>query len=206
MLNIKIVLLSVFVLFVGCSTPTIKKKNIDEIRKDVLTHKEEDLKLSKNKFINKYWNVRYFVDDFGKETNDGYVSVVRYIKGSFSNSATTDSKLLVDIISSEEEFGFKLFEYGRKSPVKGYLTQVVYTIKMRDDKGKDYLIYGDLWKESNRISVRSEYIDTIRNLLIEGRTLQVVLQGVTYGATYSFTIDGKHYGYHYRRLLEKRLK
>ena len=44
------------------------------------------------------WSIKYFVDDFGDPTDKGYIAHDYYIKGTFSNSATTDTSLNVFLI------------------------------------------------------------------------------------------------------------
>ena len=72
------------------------------------------------------WSYGFYVDEFGDRTTDGYVkNTQRY--ASFSNSATTDSKLRVEMLlsvnrSAKNPIGdpfFRLYEYGGKNPVKG---------------------------------------------------------------------------------------
>lgn len=58
------------------------------------------------------WEVRFFVDSFNDPTTERYVTNKNLFIGTFSNSATTNSRLDVQIIWSKNEFSFKLIEYG----------------------------------------------------------------------------------------------
>ncbi|MDB2377363.1 hypothetical protein N9V97_00875 [Luminiphilus sp.] len=73
------------------------------------------------------WSYGFYVDEFGDRTTDGYVKNTQRNFASFSNSATTDSKLKVEMLmsvnrSAKNPIGdpfFRLYEYGGKNPVKG---------------------------------------------------------------------------------------
>lgn len=64
----------------------------------------------------------FFVDKFGDPTTRMYLS--KEIEGRFSNSATTNSKLIVRILLADYEFGISLYEYG-SSRVKSKDTYVI---------------------------------------------------------------------------------
>lgn len=57
------------------------------------------------------WDIKYYVDDFGEPTKTGYITGKSSIYGTFSNSATTNSKLKFYFII-DDEVALKLFEYG----------------------------------------------------------------------------------------------
>lgn len=63
------------------------------------------------------WNVGNYVDDFGEPTKHGYVYAEVY--GTFSNSATTDSKLRVRFLIDENSMRIQLYEYSGNHPIKG---------------------------------------------------------------------------------------
>jgi hypothetical protein len=59
------------------------------------------------------WQTGYFVDEFGDSTNESYKSLIA--QGTFSNSATTNSKATYKFVHNENEKTviLKVFEYGR---------------------------------------------------------------------------------------------
>lgn len=63
------------------------------------------------------WKIGNYVDDFGEPTKHGYVYTEVY--GTFSNSATTDSKLRVKLLIDESSMRVQLYEYGGNHPIKG---------------------------------------------------------------------------------------
>ena len=72
------------------------------------------------------WEKDFYVDDFGDETNNGFIS--QTVKGKFSNSATQNSRLRVEIYISnanvmENVPWFRLYEYDGRNPIKGIYRQ-----------------------------------------------------------------------------------
>ncbi len=57
------------------------------------------------------WEISNYVDDFGDKTKEKYVRQSAF--GSFSNSATTNSDLVVGILIDKKNIRFQLKEYGR---------------------------------------------------------------------------------------------
>ena len=58
------------------------------------------------------WTLKYYVDEFDKPTSKGYVSTAKLVSGTFSNSATSNSKLSVLFIVDKDGFAIALNEYG----------------------------------------------------------------------------------------------
>lgn len=85
------------------------------------------------------WSHEYFVDDFGDKTTSDYIQQI--IKtGSFSNSATPNGSLLVNVFLSynyNEEVAdvrFKLLEYGNH-PVGKTVGDAKYTLYLKNPIG-----------------------------------------------------------------------
>lgn len=85
------------------------------------------------------WSHEYFVDDFGDKTTNDYV-IQRIATGSFSNSATMNGTLLVNVIIcyNYNEFvadvRFNLLEYG-KHPVGKTVGDANYTLLLKYPSG-----------------------------------------------------------------------
>jgi len=77
---------------------------------------------------NSIWKAKYFVDDFGDQTDDGYITT--NLKGTFSNSATTNSKLGVRFII-DETVAIKLYEYDQNHPISGKISAKLYKIMVK---------------------------------------------------------------------------
>ena len=62
---------------------------------------------------NAQWDVQYYIDEFGDKTSDSYESFVA--EGTFSNSATRNSKALYKFMHNkkDETISIKIYEYAR---------------------------------------------------------------------------------------------
>jgi hypothetical protein len=84
------------------------------------------------------WSKSFYVDDFGDETNNGFIS--QTVKGKFSNSATQNSPLRVRMFIDnanvmENTPWFRLYEYDGRNPIKGVYRQkrLLCRIKNQDN-------------------------------------------------------------------------
>ena len=59
---------------------------------------------------NSNWSIEYYLDEFQEQTDEPYI--IGDFKGSFSNSATTNSVLNVQVLIDSTRVRFKFFEYG----------------------------------------------------------------------------------------------
>ena len=83
------------------------------------------------------WERRAYVDEFDLPTDEYYISNKKPIVGKFSNSATTDSKLLVWLYLDSGLFGIKLIEYGDHVVKNSYSTMKTYSVSfMAPNKNK----------------------------------------------------------------------
>ncbi len=57
------------------------------------------------------WDLNYFIDDFGDQTSEGYISTPDYMYGVFYNSSTTKHDLSAYFLISNDTASIKLFEY-----------------------------------------------------------------------------------------------
>lgn len=139
------------------------------------------------------WTVKYYGDNFGNPTKEGYVTTTRPIKGRFSNSATTNSDLDVVLLIDTNRIGIQLWEYGsslQKATV-GYTD--TYTIQVQDDNGKVCELKGT--NASDMVLVHGRGV--LHNMLKKNKTLKfyMVKKGGLGGneSTYNFNIDDASY-------------
>ena len=150
------------------------------------------------------WMIKYYVDDFGLPTSEGYVTNSKRIIGTFSNWLTTDSKLEVIWLIDKDDIALKLYEYGNDL-VKGSLADHEYSIKILDADKKQYEMKGILYKGSDRIYFYSQYYQTILNVLNKNGSTSFVLKEIdSYSPTsYSFTVtDTSYFSNAYNQLIE----
>ncbi len=83
-----------------------------------------------------FWKIKYYYDDFGDQTKDGFLSNTNIIQGTFSNSATENSELkVVFLINDETNINIQLYEYAGTNPVK-HCTENGYRIKVKSDSSE----------------------------------------------------------------------
>ena len=150
------------------------------------------------------WEVKYFVDDFGDPTNQGYITNNKILEGQFSNSATTNAKLLAYfIVKDSSNVALKLFEYGSNA-VKAYSTDN-YSVKIKDDNGKTYAFNGNMYKGGDRLyiddSYKKKHVSQMHHLLLKGGKLTIVIKGTEYSLTsYKLSFDATGYKNAYNQL------
>ena len=67
------------------------------------------------------WEKRYYTDEFNNPTSNAFIAPKNILSGTFSNSATTNSKLNAYIRVNDDDCDIMLWEYGY-SLVKAYST------------------------------------------------------------------------------------
>lgn len=119
------------------------------------------------------WETYYYVDDFNQPTEDGYICNSTYFLGTFSNSATTDSNLLVNVVVDEVDIAFFLYEYGNnlvKNNSSSY--DDLYNITMRTADGTDLSFTGTMFCGDDRIFIDPDFIPQVVSALSqEGNTM-----------------------------------
>lgn len=140
-------------------------------------------------FNNGIWTVKNYVDDFGDPTENKYITNKAYIKGSFSNTATQNSKLNVKFyISSSEYVAFNLYEYAGRNPVKtnGFVN---YRVLIKDNDGKRYDLRAASYKGAN-IDFKKDVSKKIHNIFMKGGKIQFKIENLdNLNSVYEFTIQ-----------------
>lgn len=144
------------------------------------------------------WAINYFVDDFGDPTDKGYIAPSYYIKGTFSNSATTNSELnVIIIIQSKSDIAVQLYEYAGDTPVKAY-SRDSYNISVKDNSGVKHSMDGVMFEGGNRIyfdpNRKKDYVSKMHELLAQEGEITVVITDKKYGLNrYQFKFNANGY-------------
>jgi len=161
------------------------------------------------------WKVSSFVDEFGRDTNKKLITNSKPIEGTFSNSATSNSKLRVDfIIENSKKMAIQLYEYGKDNPVKSSSPEW-YIINVLDKDGKKTKIKGFISLDRIKISdfdlsyndVKNfEYHATnLHNIFKKGGQVKFVLYPEDYPTTeYKFEINNADYYENAYRILKEK--
>ena len=117
------------------------------------------------------WSKNFYVDDFGDETNDGFIS--QTVKGKFSNRVTTNSRLRVRLYISnadvmENDPFFRFYEYDGEKPLKGDTKNSFLECKMKD--------HNNIISEVSLEQYRKSYMEDEKDYwsLNSNRTVNVV--------------------------------
>lgn len=100
-----------------------------------------------------FWEKRNFVDQFGTNTKEEYITNGKKIIGKFSNSATQGSPLGVDFIITNDTLAIQLYEYNRGVPLK-WPSDRKYLLSIDCNEVKDLNLLGVLHRD--RITFENE--------------------------------------------------
>ncbi len=178
---------------------TIAKEELKEKQKKETAEKE---RLRKANFNNTgIWSVKYFVDNFGEPTKDSYITNTNLIRGTFSNSATQNSKLDVKfLIPSSSRISIMLYEYAGSNPVKAY-SSTWYEVFIQDKNKTRIRIFAE--NTSDRLLFDKIDSRKIHNVLLKGGTVKfrIVENSIT---NYEFAIKrADFYNNAFRKLQQK---
>ena len=135
------------------------------------------------------WTIKYYIDEFGDPTEDGYVTTKNRIQGKFSNTATTNSELDV-CLYLDENVGIRLFEYGSNIVKGAYSNGTAYDIIVLSPSKEKTKMTGTLHYGGDRIFLDSQYVTDFYKILIEGGEVKVSMVNHDHPASkYLFTID-----------------
>lgn len=113
------------------------------------------------------WRIDYSVDDFNQPTDEWYITEDEYLVGTFSNSATTNSKLYANVMADlDDNVMIFLYEYGSrqvKNSSERYWDE--YNITMRTPDGADHKITGTMYCGDDRVKIDDAYIDEVLTAL-----------------------------------------
>lgn len=146
------------------------------------------------------WSIGRYVDQFGDPTKSGFLTNIEPISGSFSNSATTNSRLDVKfLVDSNKSMSIVLYEYSGKNPVKAY-GNTIYRILAKDKDGIKSSLDGNNYK-SDRISVDVASSKKLHKMFQKGGSVNLVVFEVANQInTYTFTVDATGYQNAYNKL------
>lgn len=100
------------------------------------------------------WELTYYVDKFKQPTGDAYIRNTSLVNGTFSNSATNDSKLRVRFLIDDNSISMMLYEYGDHQVKNSYSSyDKEYDIYVLDALGTQHEFYGYIRPNGDRIYI-----------------------------------------------------
>lgn len=113
------------------------------------------------------WETRTYVDKFKEGTDCWYITPIKELDGTFSNSATKDSELKASIVCDiKGDMFILLYEYGMMQ-VKNYSSSEYqdYVITVRPQNGEDAVFYGSIDPLGDRLFIDLEDIPPLMEIL-----------------------------------------
>ena len=173
-----LLLVLITALFVGCEKRSAEMQSVEDTTDSVDAGDN--------------WEIKYYVDDFDDPTDEKYIRS-EVIEGTFSNSATDNSLLYVQIVISDStDIYIRLFEYG-KLLVKGISTST-YKVLVRDSKGTDFKLKATNYSDRLEFNVIDSQI--IHKLLQKGNKLKFYIEEsgrYASSSTYRFNVESEGY-------------
>lgn len=158
------------------------------------------------------WVMKYYVDKFGKETDQPFLTTSHLISGTFSNSATRNSKLLVHLLyDTNNGLAFEFYQYG-SSPYSASFRTESYSVSIEDGKGKqhDYPFGAVINEGSFRFEVLRAYsrvknkqAEEVLRYLMDGGTVKFLLETTDHSnQSFRFDVDADGFSSAYKGLAE----
>lgn len=148
------------------------------------------------------WSVNYYVDDFQQPTDEWYITANTSFSGTFSNSATTNSKLAVQVAVDAEDIAFFLYEYGRsqvKNPSSNYVDE--YDITMRTADGTDHSLSGTVYCGGDRLIIEGKDMDTVLAAMKDGGTISFhIVESDRTTTSYLFSLEASNFSQVYEEM------
>lgn len=138
------------------------------------------------------WEQKYYVDEFGDPTENGYKTLIA--EGTFSNSATQNSACLYKFMINEatdkdpEDLTIKVYEYGRSLATDSRSRNSIF--KFKDAEGMILTIKNVFFSKSGAVYFRPAQWESLKLMLTKGsRPIKGVFDDSENDLThYKFTI------------------
>lgn len=168
--------------------PTVPKTFYSYFEEDKSDTSEPEIPSLRNDIdnVSGLWEKAYYIDSFGDYTTSTYLRLKEKIIGTFSNSATTNSRLRVQfLVDSPREMAIKLYEYGDQE-VKTYSSNPSpYYIYVKDENGNTHMFKGK--NTSDRIVIEESDCLSLHELMMVNNSLKFYLTYETLNS-YNFTL------------------
>lgn len=143
------------------------------------------------------WEFQYYIDEFKMPTDKAYIRNTDRIRGTFSNSATDNSRLDVRFLIDKNKMAIMLYEYGRNLVKNSYSSKDEdYYVCVLDPHGVKHEFFGyippdgdRLYIEKDAFGIRENEADLI-NILKQGGKIHFYIEESDRSITnYNFVIE-----------------
>lgn len=143
------------------------------------------------------WTVDSFVDEFGESEGDKYVQTTT--NGSFSNSATSNSYLMVKLLVTRKNAGIFLHEYRDNEPAQKFIG--TGKIRLKNQEGKDVTVYSfSAWGQEGGLLIDGDNYKKFKDFILNSTgTIKAVIYD-DYSSVYNLSFDVSGFSNHYNEL------
>lgn len=132
------------------------------------------------------WEKRFFVDDFGDETNQYYYQMSAY--GTFSNSATQDSKLLGVFIHGESNDNLYIKVYEYESNLANHYEPTFEDVRIKTPSGNVVTINRVFFTDDGLLFFNKDKYKTLLGTIKEKGTYKMVFNRTTRSISSSYKL------------------
>lgn len=143
-----------------------------------------------------HWGVRTYFDEFDRPTNKKYACLINGAKGTFTNTATTDSLLTVQVLADKKGVAILLRHYGSMDVRTSY--SIDYTVKVLKDNGVVMTLDGRM--SSDRIWFSSSGDKELLAALRSCKKLSFYIAQCDSATTYRFDINCSNFAEAYSEI------
>ena len=139
------------------------------------------------------WVTKNYVDEFNDPTYRKYISTNTLFSGTFSNTATTDSKLNAKILVDSVQCSIMLYEYGNKQVKSNISDEYKISIKYGYKKTD---VYGTM--NTDRIQIYGTDKSEVIQALSSGETVTFyIVKSKSKTTTYMFSVESSNFADEY---------
>ena len=120
--------------------------------------------------IEAQWVEQYYVDEFGDKTDQKYESLIA--QGTFSNSATTNSKATYSFIKDTESLLINVYEYG--SSLATSIDPTFETVKIKQPSGNVVTIERVFFTKSGKLFFSKDNFTELLNTIQESGEYRMI--------------------------------
>ena len=175
------------ILLSGCGASPSEAESLKQKQAAAKKAKDEtpEAKLQKTGM----WEMDEYIDKFKEKNGKKFFTNRETIKGTFSNSATEDSKLGVELLSDLEGVYVQLYEYGKTLKKNSSSSSNTFSIDIRDKVGGRHELSGTMYAGANRVSLDKEWIEDFHAIMKKGGPIKFLIKNDSRSVeSYFFTI------------------
>lgn len=170
------------IVVLGCAFSSDYEDGYRKGYADALAGKPNAYAASSTEKDNSLFEITYFVDSFGDPTNKGFISQKDYSSGTFSNSATTNSKIFWYVILAKDQAAFVIYEYERTRITGSSAYPNLYSVSIKTEDGKVETFKCQNF--SDRISVDKSDLQRFTDTLLKEGIIKIsIVEDTKYSAS-----------------------